>query len=92
MPYLKAKVIASSINPNLWAVVLQRNENAVCLLANVRECVLCVGGGFPVASLDENQCSFEDWLEGEGGSANDLVLVSISIDYVSTWITFMVHG
>ena len=34
-------------NPNLWDVTLEENSSNICRLADLRDCHICVGGGFP---------------------------------------------
>jgi len=55
-------------NTNLWQVTLQNadGDGTTCKLADLRDCHICVGGGFPVASLDDhlaNSAPLEGWLQ-----------------------------
>lgn len=76
-------------NPNLWTVVLQQSNHNACRLADIRDCHICVGGGFPVANLEENDHSFQGWIDGELG---DSVEIKIHFSPYSTWLSFAIHG
>ena len=82
----------SDINTNLWDVRLEQNRSNICFLADLRDCHICVGGGFPVASLDdtlENNAIFNGWIDGSEG---DACFISFCFCPHSTWLTFLIHG
>jgi len=81
-------------NPNLWQVDLKTNEEATCRLADLRRCRLCVGGGFPLESLDDNFGNREDYEAffdpDEESDTDNSKAVSFCIH--SLWLTLVVHG
>jgi hypothetical protein len=90
-------------NTNLWDVTLKPSSNNVCRLADLRKCQICVGGGFPVASLDDtfaNNPLFEGWISGEEEeeeeeeetSTGDTCEVSFCFCPCSTWLVLSIHG
>jgi len=81
-------------NTNLWDVTLKQSSNNVCRLADLRDCHICVGGGFPVASLDDNLANsaiFEGWIDGdesdEGEESGDTCKVSFCFSPHTIWLT-----
>eukprot|EP00984_Skeletonema_dohrnii_P032669 scaffold27176_cov60-Skeletonema_dohrnii-CCMP3373.AAC.1 len=61
-------------NINLWNVTLEQNSNNICRLADLRDCHICVGGGFPMATLDDTDSSnalFGGSIDGEWESSGD---------------------
>jgi hypothetical protein len=86
-------------NTNLWDVTLKQSSNNVCRLADLRDCHICVGGGFPVASLDDNLANsaiFEGWIDGdesdEGEESGDTCKVSFCFSPHTIWLTLLIHG
>ena len=82
----------SEINTNMWDVTLEQNSSNICLLADLRDCHICVGGGFPVASLDDtlqNNAIFNGWIDGSEG---DACFISFCFCPHSIWLTFLIHG
>ena len=88
-------------NPNLWQVTLKQNTSTTCKLADLRDCHVCVGGGFPVASLNTrlpNAAPFEGWLHTlnpsneEGESLEDVVGGHICFCPHATWLTIWIRG
>jgi len=84
------------INPNLWDVTLEQNSNNTCRLADLRDCHICVGGGFPVATLDDefpNDAGFQGFVDGETSeSTSDACAVSFCFSPYSTWLGLWIHG
>ena len=78
-------------NTNLWSLDFRQDKKFVCRLADLRDCHVCVGGGFPVASLDNNLPN-----NLFGGSFGSNIGDSIEIQFCfcphSTWLTILVHG
>mmetsp|Transcript_18479 Transcript_18479/g.28046 ORF Transcript_18479/g.28046 Transcript_18479/m.28046 type:complete len:329 (-) Transcript_18479:211-1197(-) len=85
-------------NTNLWDVTLEQNSSNICSLANLRDCHICVGGGFPVASLDHtlpNNATFEGWINGEDrrqGISGDACEVSFCFCPHTIWLVILIHG
>ncbi len=90
-------------NTNLWDVTLEQNSNNTCLLADLRDCHICVGGGFPVATLDDNfpnDAGFHAFVNGNEGSfdgddnesTSDACEVSIRFNPYSIWLSVLIHG
>ena len=93
-------------NPNLWDVTLEQNSSNICRLADLRDCHICVGGGFPVASLDDTlqgNVSFggciDDTLDENAiyngwtdDGEGDTCQVSFCFPPHATWLTFHIHG
>lgn len=94
-------------NPNLWEVTLKQNTSTTCKLADLRDCHVCVGGGFPVASLHDrlpNAAPYEGWLHtitvdandgmtsGEDDDFEDVVGGQICFCPHSTWLTIWIRG
>ena len=90
-------------NPNLWAVKMHKSSNNVCRLAYLKDCHVCVGGGFPVASFGDNHLNmqfFDGYVDGSTstGSHGDEETpgdaCSISFCFVphSTWVSLLIHG
>ena len=63
-------------NPNLWDVTLEQNSSNICRLADLRDCHICVGGGFPVASLD-------DTLQGNVSFGDASMTLSMKTGYIT---------
>lgn len=89
------------VNTNMWQVALQNADDATCKLADLRDCHICVGGGFPVASLDDRLGNTfrEGWLDGapdEGSEAEnsdgDVCWVRICFTPYSTWLVMWIRG
>eukprot|EP00985_Skeletonema_marinoi_P032261 scaffold39084_cov200-Skeletonema_marinoi.AAC.7 len=85
-------------NTNLWDVTLEQNSSNICRLADLRDCHICVGGGFPVASLDDilpNNATFEGWINGEDrrqGISGDACEVSFCFCPHTIWLVILIHG
>jgi len=83
-------------NTNLWDVSLEQNSNSTCLLADLRDCHICVGGGFPVATLDDelpNDAGFQGFVDGEDfESTGDACAVSFCFSPYSIWLNILIHG
>ena len=90
-------------NPNLWDVPMEKSSNNVCRLADLRDCHVCVGGGFPVASLDHNDDDrelFELYIDGddsdsdagEDEATSDACSISFCFSPHSTWVKCLIHG
>jgi hypothetical protein len=83
-------------NPNLWHVKLDKSSGNICLLADLRECHVCVGGGFPVASLDDtlsHNSGFAGFINGnEGQLPEHAVEVSVCFSPHFTWLDFWIYG
>ena len=86
-------------NTNLWNIKLDKSSDNTCHLVDLRDCHICVGGGFPVASLDDtlpNNTTFEGWVDGdeidEGELTSDACKVSFCFCPHSTWLTCLIHG
>jgi len=82
-------------NPHyLWQVYLKTNQEATCRLADLRRCRLCVGGGFPLASLDDDFGHREDYEAfidpDEESDTDNSKTVSFRIN--SLWVVLVVHG
>ncbi len=79
-------------NPNLWDVTLEQNSSNICRLADLRDCHICVGGGFPVATLDDtdpHDASFGGSIQGGEG---DICEVSFCFCPHATWLVLLIHG
>ena len=87
-----------SSNTNLWEVKLEQNNSNSCRLADLRNCHICVGGGFPVATLDdtlEHNANFQGFVDGEVNGEEDTVdtcEVSFCFSPHSTWLTIWIQG
>ena len=91
-------------NTNLWEIPLKSSGDAVCKLADLRDCHICVGGGFPVASLDDelpNNPFCQGWLydinnpengEDVGETHSDVVGVRISFTPHTIWLALWIRG
>ena len=83
-------------NTNLWDVTLEQNSNNTCRLADLRDCHICVGGGFPVATLDDefrNDAGFQGWVDGEDSeTTGDACAVSFCFSPYSMWLGVLIHG
>mmetsp|Transcript_9796 Transcript_9796/g.19885 ORF Transcript_9796/g.19885 Transcript_9796/m.19885 type:complete len:334 (-) Transcript_9796:1714-2715(-) len=85
-------------NTNLWNVTLEQNSNNICRLADLRDCHICVGGGFPMATLDDTDSSnpfFEGWINGEDrrqGISGDACEVSFCFCPHTIWLVILIHG
>jgi len=82
-------------NINLWNVTLEQNSNNICRLADLRDCHICVGGGFPMATLDDTDSSnpfFGGSIDGEWESSGDACQVLLCFCPHSTWLCFLIHG
>lgn len=86
-------------NPNLWQIDLKHGKDESssmpfrCRLADLRDCHICVGGGFPMATLDDalpNNAPMEGWLENESDGEFATALVCFCPH--ATWLTFAIHG
>jgi len=79
-------------NANLWEVTMEQNSSNICRLADLRDCHVCVGGGFPVATLDDtllNNGTFDGWIDGAEGEA---CFISFCFGPHSTWLNVLIHG
>ncbi len=79
-------------NTNLWEVKMKPSRSNICRLADLRDCHICVGGGFPVATLDDtliNNGTFDGWIDGAEGEA---CFISFCFGPHSTWLNFLIHG
>ena len=85
-------------NTNLWDVTLEQNSSNICRLADLRDCHICVGGGFPMATLDDTDSSnpfFEGWINGEDrrqGISGDACEVSFCFCPHTIWLVILIHG
>ena len=82
-------------NTNLWSLDLR--QGSVCRLADLRDCHVCVGGGFPVASLDDqlpHTAGFQVFIDGNESSDDegDEVKVSFCFSPHSIWLSVLIHG
>ena len=69
----------------------------MCRLADLRDCHVCVGGGFPVASLDEqlpHTAGFQVFIDGNeiNGDEGDELTVSFCFSPHTIWLTVLIHG
>lgn len=83
-------------NTNLWRIDLRQDDQFVCRLADLRDCHVCVGGGFPVASLDDQlphtagfQGFFGDKFNDDEG---DEIAVSFCFSPHTIWLSVLIHG
>eukprot|EP00985_Skeletonema_marinoi_P034509 scaffold44103_cov161-Skeletonema_marinoi.AAC.6 len=82
---------------NLWEVTLQQNMGNICRLADLRGCHICVGGGFPVATLDDtvsNNATFDGSIDGDRRQtiSGDACEVSLCFCPHTVWLNFLIHG
>lgn len=80
-------------NPNLWEVEL--DNNATCLLKDLRGCSICVGGGFPLANIDDqlaNRAPFEVVIEFHNADDDNSIPTSFCFCPNSLWLCTFVHG
>eukprot|EP00986_Skeletonema_menzelii_P012818 scaffold7214_cov152-Skeletonema_menzelii.AAC.5 len=80
-------------NKNLWDIALEQNSSNICRLADLRDCHICAGGGFPVATLDDtlqNNAMFEGSIDDV--SEGDSCQVSFCFCPHATWLVFLIHG
>lgn len=81
-------------NPNLFQVDLQ--TMAPCRLADLRTCRICVGGGFPLESLDDQEANRAP-LDGffptltPDESRNHAKPVQFCFSPNATWLSIVVH-
>lgn len=84
-----------SDNPNLWQVDLERRGEMNCRLADLRDCRICVGGGFPLDSLDDqldNRAIYEGFLDPDGIDSDNAKAVRFCFCPNALWLTVVVHG
>jgi len=90
-------------NPNLWEVDLlepKLGEKASttttrCRLTNLRQCDICVGGGFPIASFDDelnNRADYEGFFDYSDSDSDNSKRVSFCFGPYSSWVLLEVHG
>jgi hypothetical protein len=84
-------------NTNLWSINLRQDDQFVCRLADLRDCHVCVGGGFPVATLDDqlpHTAGFQVFIDGNESSDDegDEVKVSFCFSPHSIWLSVLIHG
>lgn len=82
-----------SSNPNLWEVRLGPTRDR-CPLSALRRCQLCVGGGFPAATLNDQGPAFQGWLTtniADDGDENS-VGINICVSPYATWLNLTIHG
>ncbi len=85
-------------NPNLWSIDLRQDDTFVCRLADLRDCHVCVGGGFPVASLDDQlpyTAGFQAFFDSDalsGDQEGDEIKVSFCFCPHSIWLRVLIHG
>ena len=83
-------------NANLWQVDLKSAAGqASCRLVDLRECLLCVGGGFLLESLNDqqsNRAHYEGFLDRYDHDSDTSKTVSFCFCPNSTWLTIVVHG
>jgi len=80
-------------NPNLWEVPLE--SKLTCRLVDLRSCLICVGGGFTVESLDEqlsNRTLFESFLDPDDGDGDNSKGVQFCFSPNSLWLSVVIHG
>ncbi len=87
-----------SRNTNLWEVKMEKNSNNTCRLADLRDCHICVGGGFPVATLDDefpNDAGFDAFVYGEDSestSSSGACVASFCFSPYSIWLKVLIYG
>jgi hypothetical protein len=84
-------------NTNLWRIDLRQDDQFMCRLADLRDCHVCVGGGFPVASLDEqlpHTAGFQVFIDGNESSDDegDEVKVSFCFSPHCIWLNVLIQG
>ena len=83
-------------NPNLWQVDLESNEKTPrCRLADLRDCIICVGGGFQLESLDDelrNRAGYEGFFDADECDGDNAKAVSFCFCPNTLWLTVLVHG
>jgi hypothetical protein len=82
---------------NLWSINLRQDDQFVCRLADLRDCHVCVGGGFPVASVDEqlpHTAGFQVFIDGDeiSDDEGDELTVSFCFSPHSIWLRVLIHG
>jgi hypothetical protein len=80
-------------NTNLWSINLRQDDTFVCRLADLRDCHVCVGGGFPVASL-RHTAGFQAFFDGNdiSGGVGDELMVSFCFSPHCIWLHVLIHG
>jgi len=83
-------------NPNLWQVNLEPCGSTTCRLTNLRNCQICVGGGFPIASLDDempNSPPCDGFLDPDlVNDGDNSKAVSFCFSPNSLWLIIVIHG
>jgi hypothetical protein len=82
-----------SRNPDLWQVDFVRGSST-CRLSDLSDCVLCVGGGFPLASLGDglgNHASFRGYAPSADKDGDNAKAVSFVCPN-SICVKVLVHG
>lgn len=82
-----------SNNPNLWQVDL--HNTAGCRLVDLRGCRICVGGGIPLESLDDqqdNRAYLAGVLDLSADDTDTSKVVRVCFCPNSTWLSLVVHG
>ena len=83
-------------NTNMWNIKLDKSSDNICHLVDLRDCHICVGGGFPVASLDDtlpHNSGFAGFInDNEGQLPEHVVEVSVCFSPHYTWLDFWIYG
>jgi hypothetical protein len=84
-------------NTNLWRIDLRQDDQFMCRLADLRDCHVCVGGGFPVASLDDqlpHTAGFQVFIDGNESSDDegDELKVSFCFSPHCIWLSVLIQG
>jgi len=88
-------------NPVLWQVDLNNKLSTegpspfTCRLADLKSCVVCVGGGFPVVDFDFGRKPFDGYLSADDSAESEtghVIHFCFGSDLTSLWLTIVVHG
>lgn len=82
-------------NTNLWQVNLKQKGTTMCRLADLRQCEICVGGGFPLESLNDQlsgRPDYEGFFDRDEWDSDTSKTVKFCFCPNTTWLTVVVHG